>query len=132
MKKYLSILFVLIASFYLAIYSYIPHQHGDKSAINMEITDSSGTGDHTSDPNPFHKDFCSVDHHTQEARTITLNKFIGNTLPFSAWCALPVLWENLLILLTPSEPAPFPPGQTCMLYASVIGHIRALRAPPCL
>lgn len=130
MKKYLSILFVLIASFYMAIYAYVPHQHGDKGRISMEMADTSSPDQDHSDPNPFHKDFCSVDHHNLEAKSVVKIKPVGNMLMQPDLSALPVMWQNLLIVLFPVGSTPHVLIQPCMLYASVITRTHSLRAPP--
>lgn len=131
-KKFLSILFVLIASLYMAVYAYIPHHHSDMDKANMEMNHSSSQDEDHSDPNPFHKDFCSVDHHNLEAKSVLKIKPAGNMLMLSDISALPVLWENLLIELFPEESTPPMLIQPCTLYTSVVTRIHSLRAPPAL
>lgn len=116
----------------MAVYAYIPHQHNDMEQISMETKDTASQDMGHSDPNPFHKDFCSVDHHNLEATSVLKIKPVGNMLTLPDISALPVLWENLLIELFPEESTPPMLIQPCMLYTSVITRTHSLRAPPAL
>lgn len=116
----------------MAVYAYIPHHHSDMGQISMETKDTASQDKDHSDPNPFHKDFCSVDHHNLEAKSVLKIKPVGNMLMLPDISALPVLWENLLIELFSEESTPHMLIQPCMLYTSVITRIHSLRAPPAL